>query len=674
MEDHAKTFKKLTLHSLLEKEKGKVIFKQAKVLTTVILTLTILLVSISAFPSAMATTSRIYLEPSNNIYTTDTAYVGMEFNVTVWCTGITENILGAQIALWFNDSIINVTRWWAPDWDANFFMPSPIAVIPTPPDNVGYVHVGAGQGYVKVAVAKGGLPPTAPWGTNGTIAIFEFNITAAPTEGGQLTSSLSINNIDTYLKDTANVDIPGVVKEDGSYTFIYIAAPLQPSMWLEMSPSTYEARKPRPFNVSIIVENVSQTLGLVGIQFIVSYNSTYLDATQIIQGDFLSNSTWAPYGTMVASYVDYRGVVYGELILPNGTGIYKPPFPEGNGTVAIITFLPILHAEASFNITITPLFDEFFISKEGEWLPYLAPKNCEYTYNPLPVSTLAVTPSEYIASHVGETFDVNVTLNNLDEQWNMIYAEFKLEYNNNYLQVLNVTEGNFLNQFGDTTFNHEELDGNVEMNITLSPTTYPSGSGTLAKITFNVTTCPGLSMLSLNDTKLLDFEMKDVLHEVQHGSYALHEVLVHPIVFLTETFYVVTVSNTCITPVPMSFDQLHMMLSFNVTGINGTVGFVNITIPRALLYASPTDWIVIVGGKAVEVTVVENTTYASLYFTFNSSSKTVYILGTSVIPEMTPNIFMLVLLAATIIGLAIAKTRLKKREERFNCKTPPTRL
>jgi len=181
----------------------------------------LMLASITAstlIPPALAQPPTIYLDPSNNTFGESTT-VGTKFNVTVWCANVTVDILGAQITLRFNDSIINVTRWWAPTWDSSFFMPAPITPLPTPP-NPGYVHVGAGQGYVKVAVAKGGLPPTAPWGTNGTIAIFEFNITAVPPEGGQLTSSLSINNIDTYLKDTANVNIPDVVKEDGSYVII----------------------------------------------------------------------------------------------------------------------------------------------------------------------------------------------------------------------------------------------------------------------------------------------------------------------------------------------------------------------------------------------------------------------------------------------------------------------
>jgi hypothetical protein len=189
-------------------------FKHKKILTSMALIMAMLFGSICAFSSATVTPS-IYLEPSNNIYTTDTAYVGMKFNVTVWCAGIPKDILGAQITLHFNDTILNVTQWWAPTWDPNFFMPAPIVTIPTPPD-AGYLHVGAGHGYIKISVAKGGLPPKAPWGHNGTIAIIEFNITAAPTEQGIYASGLLINNVDTYLKDTSNVDIP-VTKNNGYY-------------------------------------------------------------------------------------------------------------------------------------------------------------------------------------------------------------------------------------------------------------------------------------------------------------------------------------------------------------------------------------------------------------------------------------------------------------------------
>jgi hypothetical protein len=196
----------------------KVKFKNAKILISLTLTVTMLLVSTCTFSLATTAMPKIYLEPSNNIYTIDTAYVGMKFNVTVWCADIPVDIAGAQITLHFNDTILNVTAWYVPSLsDQNFFYygATKITALPDPPDP-GYVHVDAGHGYIKVAVLNGYLPPKAPWGHNGTIAIIEFNITAAPTEQGKYSSTLGINNDDTYIKDTSNVNID-VTKQDGYY-------------------------------------------------------------------------------------------------------------------------------------------------------------------------------------------------------------------------------------------------------------------------------------------------------------------------------------------------------------------------------------------------------------------------------------------------------------------------
>jgi hypothetical protein len=182
---------------------------------------TLVTITFNAFiHPAQALQPRIYLDPSNNTYNKTTP-VGTKFNVTVWCADIPVDIAGAQITLHFNDTILNVTAWYVPSLsDQNFFYygATKITALPDPPDP-GYVHVDAGHGYIKVAVLNGYLPPKAPWGHNGTIAIIEFNITKTPSDG-QLTSSLSINNIDTYLKDPSNVNIPGVTIEDGSYTII----------------------------------------------------------------------------------------------------------------------------------------------------------------------------------------------------------------------------------------------------------------------------------------------------------------------------------------------------------------------------------------------------------------------------------------------------------------------
>jgi hypothetical protein len=190
-------------------------FKIAKVLT--IITLTALLTSIFTLSSsAIIVAPRIYLEPSNNIYTTDTAYVGFKFNITVWVENAV-NVGAAQIHLEFNDDILRVTRWFEPKNDPQYiFYSRGTSSLPTPPDP-GYVHVSSGKGYVQTMVSL--FPPNPPYFTgNGKICIYEFNITAAPSAPGKYTSNLFIDSDDTYLLDGDTGDeVAGVVKQNGYY-------------------------------------------------------------------------------------------------------------------------------------------------------------------------------------------------------------------------------------------------------------------------------------------------------------------------------------------------------------------------------------------------------------------------------------------------------------------------
>jgi nitrous oxidase accessory protein len=87
-----------------------------------------------------------------------------------------------------------------------------------------------------------------------------------------------------------------------------------------------------------------------------------------------------------------------------------------------------------------------------------------------------------------------------------------------------------------------------------------------------------------------------------------------------------TVSDFCFDPTEGAF------LRFNVEGESGTSGFCRVTIPKELLQ-SEGDWIVLVGGASVTPTVNEDTSSTYLYFTYQHSTKTIEIRGTSVIPE-----------------------------------------
>jgi hypothetical protein len=111
---------------------------------------------------------------------------------------------------------------------------------------------------------------------------------------------------------------------------------------------------------------------------------------------------------------------------------------------------------------------------------------------------LKVEPSIVRAQIVDKTVTVNVTINNLWRDWNVVGVQFRLSYNSTLLEVVNVTEGPFMKQFGNTWFFvyiEEPWGGwpeHVLVGIVLQPnstgqwTTFPYGSGTLATITFKI--------------------------------------------------------------------------------------------------------------------------------------------------------------------------------------------
>ncbi|RLG43172.1 MAG: hypothetical protein DRN81_07120 [Thermoproteota archaeon] len=97
------------------------------------------------------------------------------------------------------------------------------------------------------------------------------------------------------------------------------------------------------FQVNVTLKNVNEELKLVGVQFKLQYNKTFIEALDVVEGPFMNRSEWAPYGTHFTSFIEedplYGPVVtVGILIMPNETGDWNPPFPSGGGTVATITF------------------------------------------------------------------------------------------------------------------------------------------------------------------------------------------------------------------------------------------------------------------------------------------------------------------------------------------------
>jgi len=142
------------------------------------------------------------------------------------------------------------------------------------------------------------------------------------------------------------------------------------------------------------------------------------------------------------------------------------------------------------------------------------------------------------------------------------------------------------------------------------------------------------------------------------------EVLVHPVVWESETYYVMTKSNSTITD--LALEQPSKSLTFWMGGENDTRGYVNVTIPKSLLHLNPSkqpfEWMVFIGSAPLTIpTPVANATHTFIYLEYNHPAPrcetAITIMGNEVIPEF-PSIMILPLLM-TIAMLTVVFTKKK---------------
>jgi hypothetical protein len=138
------------------------------------------------------------------------------------------------------------------------------------------------------------------------------------------------------------------------------------------------------------------------------------------------------------------------------------------------------------------------------------------------------------------------------------------------------------------------------------------------------------------------------------------ESLTHEIVWDSQSYFVTTVSTATVNegyPIPpMTFLQKQRAIAFNWTAPEGFSGVCNVTIPAALLNASETDWLVLVGGVPVQALIISNGTHTFISFNHTfASSVTVYIFGTQAIPEYTANVALALILIAGLGTMVLAK-------------------
>jgi len=446
------------------------------------------------------------------------------------------------------------------------------------------------------------------------------------------------------------------------------------------------------FDVNVTLKDVDAASKLIGVQFRLSYNTTILGVVDVAEGSFLQDPRWNLYGTFWVSDVDDDllygpHAIAGNMIYPNMTNGQwdQKQFPEGTGTVATITFKVLyLPTEPNSSISCSLGFittETMLLDVDGNEIAH----NTQNGYLEITSSqVLDVKPSVYNALSRGQLFTINVDANNIDSRWHLIGIQFRLTYDPNVIEVVDVAEGSFLqdprwNLYGtfwvsdvddDLLYGPHVIAGNmIYPNMTngqWDQKQFPEGTGTVATITFKVLKGPPSSAsFGLIDTMLLGADENEIPHNLQGGKYGFTvETLYHHIAWANQSYIVVTQSNVTVDPIPIYFDQPHRALYFNITGPEGTIGYCNVTIPKALLYATPDQWLVIVGGQITNHQVTEDETNTYLYFACPLSKKTVYIVGTEVVPEFPVAIIPMIFLVAMLFTVVLAKsTKLKKLAE-----------
>jgi len=133
-------------------------------------------------------------------------------------------------------------------------------------------------------------------------------------------------------------------------------------------------------------------------------------------------------------------------------------------------------------------------------------------------TTIYVDPDRVVRS-IGQDFVVNISISNVA---NLYAWELKLGWNMTVLELVNVTEGTFLEKTGPTVFSsrlNETYDHVVIDCTLLGNSTGADGSGVLASIQFHVKN-EGACDLVPYDGKFIDTSDKMIAHAVNTGRFS----------------------------------------------------------------------------------------------------------------------------------------------------------
>jgi hypothetical protein len=267
--------------------------------------------------------------------------------------------------------------------------------------------------------------------------------------------------------------------------------------------------------------------------------------------------------------------------------------------------------------------------------------------------------------HVNDTFTMNVTVANMTRMTTLACSLYWDPY---YLNLTSILAGDAF-PGGGLLIGEWNSTGGYVIDATLGVlgVWYDIPLGTAFRLTFKIMH-PGDSVVDITGMSCWDFDVNEVLSgdTPYDCSVYISEIYTFPIVADSTTFDVQTLSNSTITVSP-AFDidvpGSKARVFFNVTGRTGTAGYINVSIPKALLDIQtpwPIWWVVVDSANATIPVPVTNTTYTFIYIPYTHSEHTIQIWGNKYIPEF-PTISLLLLMLFITAAMFIFVRKVHKR-------------
>ncbi len=310
---------------------------------------------------------KIYVDPEDNMFSTDTTTVGTNFTVSIKAAEFTQRIYSYELKLAYDNTMLEAVK---------STIPTGHWLTPATPTNLFIVDPGTiyhDDGYVSFAMTMIGAEEGATG--SGTIADVTFTITEAPTAEENLTSTIELRDLILVNPEATPIPEDQYDVVNGNYLFYVPAAPPpppgpKPTIYVDPKDNVfYTSNSPVGTNFTISIKAVNFTEpGVFSYEFKLYYDNTMLEAVEasIPDGHWLTPATPTNIFKVDPGTINHTEgfVSFAVTLLGSEAG------KTGDGTLTTIKFTITQAPPAEQNLSSTlELSDMILVDPEATAIP-----------------------------------------------------------------------------------------------------------------------------------------------------------------------------------------------------------------------------------------------------------------------------------------------------------------